>query len=129
MQNLIADIRYSLRQLRRSAGFTVTTILTLTMAIAANVVVFGVVDALLLHPLPVREPGRLVELQKRREGGGLNLSYPTYRDVRDRNRSFAQLAAARITRIGFGVNGSTEPVWGYEVSGNYFAMLGVKPVL
>ena len=129
MQTLIADLRYSVRQLRRSAGFTLTTILTLTMAIAANVVVFGVVNALLLHPLPVREPGRIVEVQKRYEGGGLNLSYPTYRDVRDRNRSFSALAAVRITRVGFGVNGNTEPVWGYEVSGNYFAMLGVKPVL
>jgi predicted permease len=129
MQTLVADLRYSLRQLRRSPGFTLTAILTLTTAIAANVVAFGVVDALLLHPLAAREPGRLVEVQKRHEGGGLNLSYPTYRDLRDRNRSFSALAAARITRVGFGVNGNTEPVWGYEVSGNYFAMLGVKPVL
>ncbi len=104
MQTLIADLRYSVRQLRRSAGFTLTTILTLTMAIAANVVVFGVVNALLLHPLPVREPGRIVEVQKRYEGGGLNLSYPTYRDVRDRNRSFSALAAVRITRVGFGAS-------------------------
>src|SRR5580704_2890708 len=101
MQTLIADLRYSVRQLRRSVGFTVTTLLTLTMAIAANVVVFGVVNALVLHPLPVREPGRVVEVEKAREGGGLNMSYPDYRDLRDRNRSFDALAAARITRIGF----------------------------
>jgi predicted permease len=129
METLVADIRQSLRRLRRSPGFTVTTILTLTMAIAANVVVFGVVDALLLHPLPARDPGRVVEVEKVREGGGLNLSYPDYRDLRDRNRSFSGLAAVRITRIGMGINGITEPVWGYEVSGNYFDMLGVQPQL
>ena len=127
--DLAADIRYSLRQLRRSPGFTATTILTLTMAIAANVVVFGVVDALMLHPLPVREPGRIVEVEKVREGGGLNLSYPDYRDLRDRLRSFSALAAVRITRLGFGVGGNTQPVWGYEVSGNYFDTLGVQPRL
>jgi len=116
MGSLATDFRYAMRQLRRSPGFTLTAILTLTTAIAANVVAFGVVDALLLHPLAAREPGRLVEVQKRHEGGGLNLSYPTYRDLRDRNRSFSALAAPRITRVGFGVNGNTEPVWGYEVS-------------
>ena len=126
---LIADLRYSLRQLRRSPGFTFTAILTLTMAIAANVVVFGVVDALVLHPLPVKEPGRIVEVEKVREGGGLNLSYPDYRDLRDRNRSFSALAAVRITRVALGFHGSAEPVWGYEVSGNYFEMLGVQPRL
>jgi predicted permease len=129
MQTLLSDLRYSLRQLRRSPGFTFTTILMLTMAIAANVVVFGVVDALMLHPLPVREPGRLFEVEKVREGGGLNLSYPDYRDLRDRNRSFTALAAVRITRVALGFNGSAEPVWGYEVSGNYFEMLGVQPRL
>src|ERR1700678_3604462 len=127
METLVADIRQSLRRLRRSPGFTVTTILTLTMAIAANVVVFGVVDALMLHPLPVREPGRIVEVEKVREGGGLNLSYPDYRDLRDRLRSFSSLAAVRITRLAFGVSGNTEPVWGYEVSGNYFDTLGIQP--
>jgi predicted permease len=129
MLTLLADLRYSLRQLRRSPGFTFTTILTLTMAIAANVVVFGVVDALMLHPLPVREPGRIVEVEKVREGGGLNLSYPDYRDLRDRLRSFSSLAAVRITRLAFGVSGNTEPVWGYEVSGNYFDTLGIQPRL
>jgi MacB-like periplasmic core domain len=129
MQTLVADLRYSLRQLRRSPGFTFTAILTLTMAIAANVVVFGVVDALVLHPLPVKEPGRIVEVEKVREGGGLNLSYPDYRDLRDRNRSFSALAAVRITRVALGFHGSAEPVWGYEVSGNYFEMLGVQPRL
>lgn len=123
------DLRIAVRVLRKSPGFTVTTLLTLTMAIAANVVVFGVVNALVLHPLPVREPGRVVEVEKAREGGGLNMSYPDYRDLRDRNRSFDALAAARITRIGFGFEGNTEPVWGYEVSGNYFAMLGIQPRL
>ena len=123
-----------MRQLKRSPGFALTTVLTLTMAIAANVVVYGVVNALLLHPLPVAEPGSVFQVEKVREGGGLVMSYPNYRDIRDRNSSFTAMAIARMTRVGVG-GGTTgagsvaEPVWGYEVSGNYFEMLGIQPAL
>ena len=114
-----------LRQLRRSPGFALTTILTLTMAITANVVVFGLVNALLLHPLPLPEPRQLTMI----ESGNISVSYPDYRDLRDRNKSFSGLAFERINRIGLGVNGVAQPVWGYEASGNYFETLGVQPHL
>jgi hypothetical protein len=65
LASIWGDVRYSLRQLRRSPGFALTTILTLTMAIAANVVVYGVVNALLQHPLPVEEPRQIYQIQGR----------------------------------------------------------------
>jgi predicted permease len=126
MQNFFHDIRYALRQLRRSPGFAFTTLLTLTMAIAANVVVFGVLNALVLHPLPVPRADRVVQVQRL---SGVQMSYPDYRDIRDRNRTFSNLAVYRLARIGFDISGNAEPLWGYEVSGNYFDMLGIKPAL
>ncbi len=126
MQSIFNDICYALRQLRRSPGFALVSVLTLTMAIAANVVVFGVLNALVLHPLPVPQADRVVQVQP---PNGISMSYPDYRDIRDRNRTFSGVAVYRLARIGFDVSGNAQPVWGYEVSGNYFDMLGVKPVL
>jgi MacB-like periplasmic core domain len=120
------DVRYALRQLRRSPGFAFTSVLTVTMAIAANVVVFGVLNALVLHPLPVAEADRVVQVQRAR---GTSMSYLDYRDIRDRNRTFSNLAVYRLARIGFDISGNAQPLWGYEVSGNYFDMLGIKPAL
>lgn len=125
MQNFLQDLRYALRQLRRSPGFALTAILTLTMAIGANVVVFGVVNALVLHPLPVPQENRVYSIQ----GKGIALSYPNYQDIRDRNQTFSGVSLVRIARMGLDISGTARPVWGYEVSGNYFDMLGVKPIL
>jgi predicted permease len=125
METFLQDLRYALRQLRRSPGFALTAILTLTMAIGANVVVFGVVNALVLHPLPVPEANRVESIQ----GNGISLSYPNYQDIRDRNRTFFAVSIVRIARMGLDISGTARPVWGYEVSGDYFQMLGVKPML
>ena len=128
MQNLLQDLRYAVRQLRKSPGFAVTAILTLTMAIAANIVVFGVLNALILHPLPVSGAQQLYQIQHG-ESQWINLSYPVYRDVRDRNHTFSEIADARLMRAGLEVNNAARAVWGYEASGNYFNMLGIKPEL
>ena len=74
MRDLFSDLSYTLRQLRRSPGFAITTVLTLTMAITANVVVFGIVNALLLHPLPVAKPLQVMMI----EGDSMSVSYPNY---------------------------------------------------
>jgi hypothetical protein len=100
------DVRYALRQLRRSPGFAFTSVLTVTMAIAANVVVFGVLNALVLHPLPVAEADRVVQVQRAR---GTSMSYLDYRDIRDRNRTFSNLAVYRLARIGFDISGNAQP--------------------
>jgi hypothetical protein len=127
MRSLVRDLGYSLRLLRRSPGFALTAIVTLTMAIAANVVL-GVVNALLLHPLPVPQAHQVYQIQSKRSNV-LSVSYPNYRDIRDRNKTFSDVAVYRLARIGLAVNGVAQPVWAYEASGNYFDMLGVHPLL
>jgi len=128
MQNLLQDIRYAFRQLRKSPGFAFTAILTLTMAIAANIVVFGVLNALVLHPLPVPESQNLYQIQHG-EHGWITVAYPVYRDLLARNHTFSEIADARIMRAGLEVDNTPKAVWGYEASGNYFNVMGIKPEL
>ena len=127
--NLLDDLRFTLRQLRRSRGFLVITVITLTLAIAANAVVYGIANTLLLRPLPVQEPQQLVEVQN---PGllGVAFSYPNYLDVQQRTRqTFSSAALARLTRMSLNLHRDAEPVWGYMVSGNYFSTLGLVPQL
>ena len=128
MHDFWRDTCYALRQLRRAPSFALTAILTLTMTIAANVVVFGVVHAMLLQSLPVPHPEQMVQVQGQ-DATDLTISYPNYRDIRDRNRAFSNIAVFRLMRIGLQNDGAAQPAWGYEASGNYFDMLGVQPVL
>jgi predicted permease len=128
VHTLLRDLGYTLRQLRRSPGFALTTVLTLTMAIAANVVVFGVLNALLFHPLPVPHPQQIMQIQGK-DSNNLTLSYPNYVDIRDRNKTFSDVAVFRLARIGLSVKDTAQPVWAYEASGNYFRMLGIQPHL
>lgn len=127
-ESMLFDIRYALRMLRKSPSFAVVSILTLTLAIGANVVVFGALNALVLHPLAVSEGQRIYQIQGKR-AEAIDVSYPNYVDIRDRNSTFSSLAIYRLARIGIGVHGAAQPVWGYEVSGNYFPMLGIRPLL
>jgi len=128
LENFLFDIRFALRVLRKSPALTAISVLTLTLAIGANVVVFGVLSALVLHPLPVPEGERIYQVQGK-PADAIGESYPNYLDIRDRNSSFSSLAIFRLARIGIGVNGMAQPVWGYEVSGNYFPLLMIKPQL
>ena len=81
---MLADLKFALRQLRKSPGFAVTAILTLAIGIGANAVVFSVLNALILHPLPLLHGDRLVFLE-RMPSDSPNQSYPDYRDMRDQN--------------------------------------------
>ena len=102
MQQLVEDIRYALRQLRRSPGFALLALLTLTLGVGANVIVFGVMDAMFLRPLSgVAEPQQLYTVQHP-EAIYVTLSYPDYKDIRDRNTVFSGIAAIRPARIGIG---------------------------
>ena len=126
LENLAFDIRYGLRQLRRSPGFALTAILTLALGVGANLVVFGVLNALLLRPLNVAGADRLVEIVQKPQGYNAQ-SYPDYLDYRARNTTFSDMAAYRLTMAGMSIGGAAEKCWNYEVSGNYFDMLGVQP--
>ncbi|MGH9482578.1 MAG: ABC transporter permease, partial [Terriglobales bacterium] len=127
--DLARDLRYALRLLRRSPGFTAIAVATLALAIGANAVAFGVLNAALLRPLNVPDPQSLVALQPQRGDNSLHLSYPTYLDYRDRNHSFAGLAANRIGQAGLDAGANPAPVWLDEVSGNYFDVLRLRPYL
>jgi predicted permease len=126
VENLIRDLRYALRQLRRSPGFTLTAILTLALGIGANVVVFGVLNAILLHPLNIPAADRLIQIVQK-EQGNLNQSYPNFLDLRTRNTSFSDMAACRLNNVGLSVGKSAQSSWLYEASSNYFDILGVQP--
>ena len=128
LENLLRDLRYAARQLRRSPGFALTAILTLAIGIGANVIVFGVLNAVLLRPLPVAGGDRLFEVIHRNQGDD-NQSYPDYVDFKARNAAFADLSAYRIQSVGLATGGTAQKCWVYESSGNYFDMLGVQPQL
>ena len=127
-----ADIRLALRQLRKAPGFALTAVLTLALAIGANAIVFSVLNALILRPLNVPHPETLFMLERAYGSDTTpSESYPDYRDLRDRNRSFDSLVLYNIMG-GVGLDtghGNPSVVWPYTVSGNYFDALGVQPYL
>jgi len=127
MQHLFADLRLALRHLRHNTGFAVVAILTLALGIGANTAVFSVINQVLLRPLPVAHASELISLNETLGGNVFpTLSYPNYRDIRDRNNVLAGLVGYRILPTSLGLPGNSQRLWGYMVSGNYFEVLGVK---
>ncbi len=128
MQIIWQDLRYGARMLVKKPGFTLVAVITLALGIGANTAIFSLVNTALLRPLPVEKPGQLVSLNN----VSLNLpviSFPNYRDFRDRNKLLGGMLAYRYTTLGLSNNGVNERVWGYLATGNYFEVLGVKPAL
>ncbi len=126
--SVASDFRYGLRQLRKNPGFTAVAVLTLAVAIGANAVVFGVLDAFVLRPLNVPDSESLYGLQFG-EGTWGYQSYPNYVDLCDRNRSFDGLAAYKMMEAGLDTGKTASRTWLYEVSGNYFDVLRLHPYL
>jgi putative ABC transport system permease protein len=138
MSGLLQDLRYAMRQLRKSPGFTTVAVLTLALGIGANTAIFGLLDQALLRGLPVKEPDRLVLLKysgsntghlSSRSDGKFYFSYPMYRDLRDRNSVFSGIIATDWTQAGLQWHNQPELVATELVSGNYFDVLGVQPAL
>src|ERR1700739_156071 len=127
MTTLLQDLRFALRQLRKSPGFTITAVLTLTLAIGANAVVFGVLNALILRPLNVPQAESLFIVQHGSDVG--SHSYPDYLDLLQRNRSFDDVAVFAIRQSGLDTGKDPSNVWQYETSGNYFDVLRIQPYL
>jgi predicted permease len=132
MHDLLLDIRYALRVLWKSPLFTLVALVTLILSIGANVVAFGVVNAVLMHPLDVSDPQNLYQLRlgKWTSGKLLTTSYPAFQDLRERNTTFNEIAGYdgfSDGRLSWG--NSVKSVSGYSVTGNYFEMLGVQPEL
>jgi putative ABC transport system permease protein len=126
LHDLTQDIRYSLRMLRNSPGFTVMAVLTLALGIGANTAIFSVASALLLRPLPVPEPSRVFALA-RGDGGAPPASHPDFVDYRSRAGDFLELAAYLPTPLSFGRGTASDVILGEIVSANYFSALGIAP--
>jgi hypothetical protein len=130
------DLKYGVRQLRRSPGFAITAILSLTLGIGANTAIFTLSDQILVRLLPVERPRELVQLKA--EGGRVGsqsgdgrrtFSWPAYLALRDSNQVFSGLTGQSTTSAGLMVDGRNELVPVAMVAGNYFDVFGVKPFL
>ncbi len=127
-ETLLQDIRFGLRMMRKSPGFTVVAVLSLALGIGANAVVFSVLNALILQPINVPHAQSLYMIERGNDRSPQQ-SYPDYLDLRDQNQSFEGLMAYSITRAGLATHGKASAAWLYEVSGNYFDVLGIEPYL
>jgi predicted permease len=131
MRTLIQDVRYGIRVLWKSKGFTAVAIVTLALGIGANTAIFSGVSAFVLRPLPgVGDPARLVSLfeaDKSGEGGYNNFSYPDYRDYVAQSHSFEGVAASHMAQAAVGGEREQAGVeWGEAVTGNFFDVLKVR---
>jgi predicted permease len=132
---MMTDIRYGLRQLIKHPGFTLIAVLTLALGIGANTAIFSVVNAVLLKPLPFAAPEELVAI------GGFDLNetvspprlssmcYPDFFDFREQNQSFSSMAIYRDRTLALVDDKEAQSVRGQKVSGEFFDVLGIKPIL
>jgi predicted permease len=126
--NLLSDVRadlvYATRLARRQPAFACAAISSLALGIGVNTLVFSVASGLVLRPLPVDHPDQLATIQN---GDSEGVSFPAYRDLRDRNTGFAGIAGYRIAPMSLEHEGASSRAWGYLATGNYFDVLGVRP--
>lgn len=123
------DISYAVRSLLKRPGFVSIAVITLALGIGANTAIFSLVNAVLLRSLPVERPGEIVSVAARGKDDSMSaFSYPNYRDFRDRSEALAGLLVYRFVPLSLSRSGANERVWGFEVSGNYFDVLGVQAI-
>src|ERR1700739_1953763 len=130
MVAILQDLKYSVRSLRKSPIFLAVAVLSLAFGIGANTAIFTLINQLILQPLPVRNPEQLVMLAGRGDHYGGNngrdkLSYPMYREIRDKNQVFSGMFCTYPTTVSATFQGRTELIGADLVSGNYFPVLGV----
>src|SRR5438067_12911821 len=130
----IGDFRYALRTLRRSPGYVAVAVMTLALGIGANTAIFSLLDQILLRLLPVKNPQQLVLLTLRghhygRNWGGNAISHPMFRDFQAHNEVFSGMFCRFPVPVSLTFGGQSEHVNAELVSGTYFTVLGVKPIL
>ncbi|MFB3776189.1 MAG: ABC transporter permease [Bryobacteraceae bacterium] len=125
------DLRYSIRNLLNARGFAVVAVLTLAAGIGANTAIFSIIDAVLLRPLPYRDPGRLVRLYETEAAPGkYPFTGPDYIDWKNQNRTFADMTLFFWPRdMNVSGKGRADHVRGVPTEANFFSLLGVNPVL
>jgi predicted permease len=131
MDGLFQDLRYGVRMLLRSPGFTAVAVLALALGIGANAAIFSLINTVLLRPLPaVPDPDRLVATIVTSGAGSYNnLSYPDYLDYRERNDVFSGMLGHSLISVALGHGGQNDLLWGEIVTGDYFSVLGATPTL
>ena len=130
LDTLLRDIRYALRTVRQAPGFATIAIITLALGIGATTAIFSVVYGVLLHPLPYRDPARLIVLNETTPRVGIvSVSYPNFLDWRAQNRAFSEMAAVHSVDFNLGGIDQPENISGEAVSPNFLSMLGVRPII
>jgi predicted permease len=135
LRDFLYDLRFSLRGFRRNPSFTATAVFSLALGIGATTAIYSLVDQVLLHALPVREPGQLVMVDWQGEQihpafGSYNLlPYPLCRDLERQDRFFDGVLCRAATTVNLATSGDPRPAAVELVSGSYFATLGVRPSL
>jgi predicted permease len=132
MESILRDVRYAVRILKRSPGFTLLAALTVALGIGATTTIFSVVNSVLLKPPPgVRNAGALVRLYRVAEDGSSyhEFSYPNYLEYRAADTGLDELAATAVTSVVMSGAVEPQPLIGLLVSGNFFGMIGVRPAL
>jgi predicted permease len=126
------DLRYAIRQLRKNPGFTAVAVLTLALGIGANTAIFSLVDAVLLRPLPFREPDRLVMIWEDASRIGFPQNNPApgnYSDWKSQNRVFEDVAAVSWRTFNLTGDGQPERINANTITANFFPLLGIRPAL
>src|SRR5262252_8486561 len=134
MQIILHDLRYAARQLRKSPGFAITVVLTLALGVGATTAIFSCVYGLLLKSLPFRDASQIVALSATHSQiqSGMEATYPDYEDWKSQQSSFSQVAAYStlnpdtVSLVG---DGHSEQVHRVIVSGNFFSLLGISPLI
>ncbi|HVH70347.1 MAG TPA: ABC transporter permease, partial [Candidatus Dormibacteraeota bacterium] len=116
------DLRYAIRMLRKSLVFTTVTVLTLALGIGANTAIFSLIDQAVLRWLPIKSPEQLFELRP-------DFLIPEYEKMAARTQSFSEISASDIGPMILGIDGVPEYIWGKFVSGTYYSMTGIRPIL
>ena len=130
LETLFSDVRYGVRMMMRSPGFTIVAILTLALGIGANTAIFSVVNGVLLNPLPFPQPEQLVSLSESKPNFVTgSISYPNFRDWQRNNHTFSSMAISRPISFSLTGSGEAEQLQAELLSSDYFSLLGVKPVL
>jgi len=126
LESFCKDLGYAFRGMRKSPGFTAVVVLTLALGIGANTALFSLVEAVLLRPLPVREPQNLYYLANvGAKGANGGPPYEVYESFRDHTQSFESMAAVSSDTVTVNIGGRVEQTWGEYVSGSYFDVLGI----
>ncbi len=126
---MFKELRYAARTLLKRPGFLFIAVLTLALGIGANTAIFSLVNTVLLRSLPVERPSEIVMVSVRARNDSMSaFSHPNYLDFRDRNDVLSGLLIYRFVPLSLSRSGGNERIWGYEVSGNYFDVLGVRAI-